>query len=52
MFPSGIFKNFQIHIPVLQSDSADEFSNNRQERKNRKEEHLQSPCSKLVIKMT
>ncbi len=37
LFPGGIFKNFQIHIPVRQSDSADDFSNNSYSRQEREE---------------
>lgn len=36
LFPGGVFKNFQIHIPIRQSDSADGFSNNSYSRKERK----------------
>lgn len=38
LFPGGMYKNFQIHIPIRQSDSGDGFFNNgysRQERNKR-----------------
>ena len=37
LFPGGIFKNFQIHIPIRRSDSADGFSNKTYSRQERKE---------------
>lgn len=37
LFPGGICKNFQIHIPIRRSDSADGFSNRTYSRQERKE---------------
>lgn len=37
LFPGDIFKKFQIHIPIRQSDSADGFSNNSYSSQERKE---------------
>lgn len=37
LLSGGLFKNFQIHIPVRQSDSADGFSNDSYSRQERKE---------------
>lgn len=39
LFLGGIFKNFQIHIPVGQSDSGNGFSNNGYSRQERNERH-------------